>query len=151
MNWRQRARGDRGAELVEFALVFPLLLLTVMGIIDTGFLFQRYEVVTNAAREGARIAVLPGYAQQDVEDRVEDYLTAGGLVAGDATVSFLAPAAVNVGGPGGVCMTLTGVTVTYPHNFTFVGPILGFFSQNLTSATLTATAQMRYEGAAIAC
>jgi len=151
MNWRQRWSCDKGAELVEFALIFPLLLLTVMGIIDTGFLFQRYEVLTNAAREGARIAVLPGYAQSDVQARVDEYLTAGGLVAGSATVSFLPTQAVNVGGPGGVCMTVTGVTVTYPHNFTFVGPILGFFGQNLTSATLTSTARMRYEGAALAC
>ena len=33
----------------------------MLGIIDFGFLFQRYEVVTNAAREGARVAILPGY------------------------------------------------------------------------------------------
>ncbi len=51
---------ERGAELVEFAFVFPTLLLVMLGIIDFGFLFQRYEVVTNAAREGARVAILPG-------------------------------------------------------------------------------------------
>ena len=44
---------ERGAELVEFAFVFPTLLLVMLGIIDFGFLFQRYEVVTNAARERA--------------------------------------------------------------------------------------------------
>ena len=41
--------------------MFPTLLLVMLGIIDFGFLFQRYEVVTNAAREGARVAILPGY------------------------------------------------------------------------------------------
>ena len=52
-NWRERlARGERGAELIEFALVLPLLLLLVLGIVDFGFMFQRLEVVTNAAREG---------------------------------------------------------------------------------------------------
>ena len=55
-------RSERGAELIEFALVFPTLLLVMLGIIDFGFLFQRYEVVTNAAREGARVAILPGYS-----------------------------------------------------------------------------------------
>ena len=59
---RQRLRSERGAELIEFALVFPVLLLVVLGIVDFGFLFQRMEVVTNAAREGARMAVLPGYS-----------------------------------------------------------------------------------------
>ena len=55
---------ERGAELVEFALVFPMLLLVMLGIMDFGFLFQRYEVVTNAAREGARVAILPGYTER---------------------------------------------------------------------------------------
>ena len=66
MNLYRRLACDKGAELIEFALVFPLLLLVMVGIMDFGLLFQRYETVTNAAREGARIAVLPGYAQADV-------------------------------------------------------------------------------------
>ncbi len=61
---RRGWRSESGAELVELALALPLLLLVVMGIIDFGFLFQRYEVVTNAAREGARIATLPGLRGQ---------------------------------------------------------------------------------------
>ena len=65
-----RLRSERGAELIEFALVFPLLLLSSSGIVDFGFMFQRFEVVTNAAREGARMAVLPGYATADVKTRV---------------------------------------------------------------------------------
>jgi Flp pilus assembly protein TadG len=147
MNGLRRWKCEKGAELIEFALVFPLLLLTVMGIIDFGFLFQRYEVVVNAAREGARIAVLPGYAQPDVQQRISDYLTAGGATA-TPTVTFQAPQAVNVGG---ACITLTGVTVAYPHTYTFVGPIASFFSTSLAGTTLTATARMRYEGAAMTC
>ena len=81
LNLRRRhaAAPERGAELIEFALVLPLLLLLVLGIVDFGFLFQRLEVVTNAAREGARIAVLPGYGTDDVKDRVNDYLEEGGV------------------------------------------------------------------------
>ena len=45
---------ERGAALVEFALALPLLLVVLAGIVDFGFVFQRYEVITNAAREGAR-------------------------------------------------------------------------------------------------
>jgi Flp pilus assembly protein TadG len=77
MNCR-RWRSARGAELVEFALVLPLLLLLIAGIVDFGFLFQHYLVVTNAAREGARIASLPGYSGSTiVEQRVRAYLNAG--------------------------------------------------------------------------
>ena len=60
-------RGEGGNALVEFALVLPLLMLVFAGIVDFGFLFQRYEVITNAAREGARLAVLPGYGTTDVQ------------------------------------------------------------------------------------
>ena len=72
-------RNERGSELIEMALCFPLLLMVVLGIVDFGFLFQRYEVVTNAAREGARVAVLPGYSTADIQSRVDSYATAGGL------------------------------------------------------------------------
>ena len=68
----RRWDGQSGAELIEFALVFPILLMTVLGIVDFGFLFHRQEVVTNAAREGARVAALPGYTATDVQDRVRE-------------------------------------------------------------------------------
>lgn len=48
-----------GSELIEFALVFPMLPFVCLGIVDFDFLFQRYEVVTNASREAARVAALP--------------------------------------------------------------------------------------------
>src|SRR5882672_7431736 len=81
----RRCSSESGAELIEFALVFPLLLLVLLGIVDFGFLFQKYEVLTNAAREGARIAVLPDYQgpslSNNVTTRVTDYLTAAGFDA----------------------------------------------------------------------
>ena len=43
------------------AIVLPLLLLLFMGMVDFGFMFQRFVVLTNAAAEGARVASLPGY------------------------------------------------------------------------------------------
>jgi hypothetical protein len=144
----RNVRCDKGAELIEFALVLPLLLLVLFGILDFGIMFQRYETVTNAAREGARIAVLPGYAQADVEARVTQYLTAAGLTA-TPTFAYTAPQAVDVGG---ACVTLTGITIGYPHQFIVVGKIITLFGgAAFTSKTLTATARMRFEGAAMAC
>lgn len=143
-----RFQCDKGAELIEFALVFPLLLLVLFGILDFGLLFQRYETVTNAAREGARVAVLPGYAQADVEARVTQYLLAAGLKS-TPTLAYAAPQAVNVGG---ACVTITGVTVNYPHQYLFLGKIVTLFGgSGFTNKTLTATARMRYEGAAQSC
>ena len=150
VNRRGRWASETGAELIEFALVFPLLLLVMLGVFDFGLLFQRYEVVTNAAREGARVSVLPGYTATDVELRVAQYLAAGGLTEAP-TVTSLDPTAVPIGA-GGTCMTVGGVTVGYPHPFTFVGGIVGYFGgSGFTTTTLTATATMRYEGAAISC
>src|SRR5438270_12573056 len=82
---RRRLRSESGAELIEFALTLPLLLLLVLGIIEFGLMLQQYEVVTNAAREGARIRVLPTYSKQDSEDRVNQYLDASGLQSSLAT------------------------------------------------------------------
>jgi Flp pilus assembly protein TadG len=148
MRFLRRLRCDKGAELIEFALVFPLLLLVLFGIMDFGLLFQRYETVTNAAREGARVAVLPGYAQADVQARVVQYLATAGLTA-TPTFAYTAPQAVNVGG---ACMTITGVTVGYPYRYLFIGNIIGMFGgSGFGTRTLTATARMRYEGAAATC
>jgi len=55
---RTRPRGDRGAAAVEFALVVPILLVVLFGIIDFGFAINRYAIVNNAAREGVREASL---------------------------------------------------------------------------------------------
>jgi len=148
MSLYRRLACEKGAELIEFALVLPLLLLVMFGIMDFGLLFQRYETVTNAAREGARIAVLPGYGQADVQARVSQYLAASGLTA-TPSIAYVGPQALNVGG---ACVTLTGVTVGYPHQYLFIGKIVGLFGgAGFTTKTLTATAKMRFEGAASTC
>ena len=49
-----KSKFQRGAQIVEFALVLPLLLAIMMLIIDFGFLVYNKAVITNASREGAR-------------------------------------------------------------------------------------------------
>jgi Flp pilus assembly protein TadG len=79
--WR-RVRGNRGAELIELAMAIPVLLLITAAIFDFGMLFRSWEVVTNAAREGARVGILPAYAaDQNVLLRVERYMQVGGVAA----------------------------------------------------------------------
>lgn len=53
---RRKGRGDRGASMVEFAIVAPLLFLMLFGIIDFGWLLNQQQDVRYGAREGARIA-----------------------------------------------------------------------------------------------
>jgi hypothetical protein len=141
-------RDQAGAELIEFALVFPLLLLTMLGMFDFGLLFERYQVVTNAAREGARVAVLPGYTDGDVEARVNQYLTAGGLTD-TPTITVGASESIKIGGE---CISVRPVTVAYPHSFSFVGTLMtALGSSGFTSTTVQATSAMRNEVPADSC
>ena len=78
MNLRTRVRHARGAELVELALILPILLIIIAGIVDFGFMFQAFMVVNNAAREGARVRILPGYTNADATARVNNYMSALG-------------------------------------------------------------------------
>jgi Flp pilus assembly protein TadG len=148
-----RLKSQRGAELIEMALILPLLLLVLVGIVDFGFLFQRYEVLTNAAREGARMAVLAnsGYTLTDVRTRVCSYLTAGGVptttpcTGAPGTNPVVQMNTVAIAVPTG---TIAGrqVVLTYTHNFMFIGPIIGMMGGSWTNTkTFTIDATMRLE------
>lgn len=146
----QRLRGERGAELIEFALTLPLLLLVVVGIIDFGFLFQRMEVVTNAAREGARIAILPMYATADAQARACNFVQTGGVPITGACPTPTNPTItvtdVTVPIAGGATMPAKRVEVNYTHNYMFIGPFAAWFGGGgFTSVPLRGTAVMRRE------
>lgn len=77
--WRRRHE-DRGAQAVEFALIVPVLLLLVLGIIDFGYVFGQQLSLNQAVREGARKAVVTeGATQPNIEGFVQD--ATGGLIA----------------------------------------------------------------------
>ena len=142
---RAPANDERGAVLIEFAFALPLLLLLIVGMFDFGFAFQRYEVLTNAAREGARVAVLPGYGNADIENRVSAYLAAGG-VPGTPTTTIDHVLVT----PCGTCATFSAVSVTVTMNYTFslVSPIASIFGSTFGTVALKATSVMRSEIAA---
>jgi hypothetical protein len=136
--------GDaRGAEIAELAIILPLLLIVTAGIVDFGLLFRDYEIVTNAAREGARLRVLPGYTNQDAIDRAVAYLTASGLtsnIAPTVTTATITP------GGGGPAFPVYTVTVQYDHTITMLGPMLRLIGGNFAGVLrVTGTAVMRSE------
>lgn len=59
MRMTELHRCDRGTQLVEFALVLPLLLFISLGIIEGSSFIRVHQIINNAAREGARISTLP--------------------------------------------------------------------------------------------
>ena len=80
---RRQARSERGAEIIELAIVTPIFAMLIAAMFDFGFLFRNWEVVTNAAREGARMGVLSDYAcddtTDDIKDRVTSYMRGSGI------------------------------------------------------------------------
>jgi Flp pilus assembly protein TadG len=148
---KMRLRSERGAELIEFAIAMPVLLLVLLGIFDFAMMFQRYEVVTNAAREGARMAVLndPNYTNADIDARVRAYIVAatGYNPPAGTTINWTSPQTTL---PSGNLMNLQRVQVVYPYQLQFVGGIWGFFggSPN-TTINLTAVSVMRDEGTGV--
>jgi Flp pilus assembly protein TadG len=141
---RPKWRDARGAELLEFAMCLPLLLLVVAGIIDFGLMFQAFEVVTNSAREGARLRVLPGYNNADAQNRVNTYLNASGLTG--VRVTTVTPAGIPAGGGGAPAAPGFQVRVEYTHTFLILGPILQLFGGTLANTIqLSSVSIMRAE------
>lgn len=151
---RTSRRGEHGQATIELALTLPLLLLVVLGVFDFGLMFQRFEVVTNAAREGARLAVLTSqYSTAAARQRALDYLASGGITG----------SVCNAGTAGSLCVTVTPgtttiagttpaltvnemvVSVQYDHQHVFVGPIMGLFGSPLSVTPLKAVSRMRVE------
>jgi len=143
----RRWASERGAEVIEFAVILPLLLLIIFGLVDFGFLFQRYLVLTNAAMEGARVAVLPGYGQADAIDRATTYAAQSGIpnTSSSCTPDFCVTATPTTvpGAVTGSTFPAWIVTVTFRHTYSYMGPIAEMFGGSFSSVNLTAKATMR--------
>ena len=125
--WLQRARREDGAALVETAFVLPIMMLVCVGILEFGRAYQSWQVITNASREGARVAVLPDYSDDSVRARVRTYLKNGGLPASivddlDDEIEITATT-INVNETGTVTAPATRVQVHYPFEFMVLQPI----------------------------
>ncbi len=114
---RGRRPDRRGQALVEFALTLPLLMLLLMGIVEIGRAWNMKQTLTDAAREGARLAVvadplLPTVAKTDtaVKLRVQGYVRTAGMDSTRVRVSY--PAGLKTG-----TGQVTAVRVAYPFRF----------------------------------
>ena len=138
----KRLRNQRGAALIETAVTIPLVLLVSVSIFEFGRAYQTWQVLTNAAREGARIAVLEGYTDAQVTTTVRNYMTGGRLPnSGTASVSIVR----NV--PFGVS-TASRVTVNYPFQFMVLNGVARLVRTGSTAGTpltMQSSALMRNE------
>lgn len=93
MGYRRPARGERGAAAVEFALVVPLLLLLVFGIIQYGYILSFRQALSQAAAEGARAAAVApasftsAQKQTAADNAVQQALDSYGVVCGSGAMT----------------------------------------------------------------
>jgi Flp pilus assembly protein TadG len=139
-------RSQKGTALIEAAVTIPILLLVAVGIFEFGRAFQTWQVLTNAAREGARHAVTPNSTTSSVQGRVTSYMTTGQLSkAGQASISVNRNASINVNG---VNESASQVTVDYPFDFIVLNPVVQLVNPGSTLGSplvMRATALMRNE------
>jgi Flp pilus assembly protein TadG len=130
---------------VEVAIALPILLALLVGIFEFARAYNIQQVITNAAREGAREGVVAadGLAASQAAGLpvVNGRLTDANINPVSATITFTCnPAACENG-------DALSVDISLPYKFVFIGPVLSLFSSGVDPGTinLTSTATMRKE------
>jgi len=114
-----KSRGETGASAVEFAIILPVLLVVVFGIIEFGFAIYDKTMITHASREGARAGIIfrvPPVTDSEIVDVVNNYLgnnliTFGGSNSAAVTVTR---AGYNAGDPLKVTVAYTYTSLILP-------------------------------------
>ena len=140
----KRMRNEKGAALIEAAITVPVILLISVGIFEFGRAYQTQQVLTNAAREGARMAVITGTTDDAIRTRVRNYMQAGSLPNySTATIGVTRSVALTATDTG------SSITIEYPFQFMVLNPVVKLVapSDNKTGApiTMTSSALMRNE------
>jgi Flp pilus assembly protein TadG len=143
---RLNVRSEKGQALIETALTLPIVLLLSVSIFEFGRAFETWQVLTNAAREGARISVLPDATVGTVQNRVLQYMAAGDLRDRAAKqIAVNRTDSINMGaGP----VSASRVTVSYPFSFMVLNPVIRLLvggSKVGAPITITSSALMRNE------
>lgn len=135
----RRRRDERGAEAVEFALVVPILVLIVFGIIVYGMVFAQSLSLSNAARQAARSGVVQGTTCAQIGTLAQDASSTMGMNGASATVLIrrgasdgAATAACTGGGTVQPCSTQpvgTNIYVTLTYAATPIVPFVPAPSQ----------------------
>jgi len=136
----------RGVAAVEMALVLPVFIAVVLGIIEFGRAMWVSNLVTNSAREGGRMAVLDGSSNAQVKQAISDFLTSTlGVSSGDITTTITITPYTGNANPANECANahsrdLISISVALPFNK--VALVSGNY---LNGKTLTGKCAMRHE------
>jgi Flp pilus assembly protein TadG len=137
---------EKGVSAVEFALILPVLVLILFGIIEFGFILYDKQVITSASREVARAAIVRGANATDISSAHDKYI--------NMPVSFSGSSALSAPTISIDCSSLganafgTNLTVTYSYEYKFLAlsAVMGLIGGNLDSSyTLTGSTTMKCE------
>lgn len=131
-----KTKNNKGAALVEMAIVLTLLVVLTFAVMEYGWMFFRIQQVSAAAREGVRDAVVPDATVADVINNVNTLMAAWGLDAGSVDIS---PANIEELEPG----EPVTVTVSVPYASVQLLGMPGLFP---TPTMLTSRVVMAKEG-----
>ena len=119
---------------MEFAVVAPVFFLLVFGMIEYGRMVMVQQVITNASREGARVAVLDGSTAADVSTAAEGLLSGASISGANISVTPNPPNSAVYGAPVTVAVSVNFNQVSWLPRPMFLG-----------GRTLSATTVMRRE------
>ena len=112
---------QRGVAVVELAMVLPMLTMLLIGVVNLGLVVREFQILQNAAREGAHYSSLfgneiakegdPAAMQTDIQNRVVNYLAQEGITIATSDVTVDQTYPLDVGG--GLTVTGSKITVTY--------------------------------------
>ena len=129
---------ERGQALAEFAIILPLVLLFIAGIVEMGRAWNIKQVVTDAAREGARYAV--------VQDLAVDSNVVKAKIMERLALAHIETATITIGPPANWRTTgqFINVTVSTQHRMGLIGALMGWAGAP-SVVDITTQATMRNE------
>jgi len=131
MRVHKTLRSESGASAVEFALLLPVLMMILFGIIEFGLALYQQAILTNASREGARLGIvqsIPAITTGQIDAAIDTYLTAAGIPPGNVARAIVA---------GGATGTPVTVTLTLPYTYavlpglTSITPTINLIAQTV--------------------
>ena len=120
MKGRSGSKRRYGAAAIEFALVMPVYLIVLLGLLEFARLGMALQIMSTAAREGCRIAALPNHTAADAQTRVNAVLAGSGIPATTITLSPTDPSTATGGTPITLTMSIPFSQVSWLGTATFM-------------------------------
>lgn len=162
----RRLKEQRGASAVEFAIIASLLLLVLLGTVSFGLVFNRYQGLQSAAREGARLGSQAATTRTEIVNRVRDSVhvvkasavatnacAPGSLAVDNACVRVYSKSVPSATCPGTSCSEVaSGSTSQTPCGATYAGPdksvVVQIYYRTRIDIPLWSSPQMTMAGSA---